>query len=161
RQLHHEQLRPALLRQELDELLELQRAGNARPVLLQLLLLVGRLGEDPEAARPGREDRLQADVVLGVAELARRLRDRSAARGAPHAETRTVSSLTGRSCQPAAARAAAPARPRAARASSRASSSPRRPRSRDASTAAAARRRPRRAPRVDSLAASAGSSPSG
>src|SRR5262249_60011887 len=57
RELHDEDLRPAVLRQQLDELVELHRAGDAGTVLEQLALAVGARPPDPEAARPPPEHR--------------------------------------------------------------------------------------------------------
>ena len=89
-ELHHEQLR-LVVAEQLDELLEAQRLRDARAVREQLLVPVRAGGQDPEAARARREDRLHGDVALRVAELARRRRDggaaaRAAEVGRRHAE---------------------------------------------------------------------------
>ncbi len=91
RQLHHEQLGTALGRQQLDELLQPHGARDAGPVRQQLLAPVGRRRQHPEPAGAGREDGLQADVHVRIAELARGRRDRVRAghappRGASHAD---------------------------------------------------------------------------
>ena len=74
RELHHEQVGPALVGQQLDRLLEPHR-DRARPLVQQLVRAVDGRVEDAEAARAGREDRLEADGAVGIAELARRRAD--------------------------------------------------------------------------------------
>src|SRR5205085_7423454 len=48
---------------------------DPRAVLEQLPSPVGRGGDDAEAAGAGRDERLEGDVLVGVAELASRCRD--------------------------------------------------------------------------------------
>ena len=69
RELHHEQVGAALLRQQLDRLLEAHGDGS-RPLVQQLVGAVDGRIEDAKAARAGGEDRLEADGAVGVAELA-------------------------------------------------------------------------------------------
>ena len=70
RELHHEEIGAALGRKQLDGLLEAHR-DRSRALVQELVRPVDRRVEDPEAARPRREDRLEADRDVGVAELAR------------------------------------------------------------------------------------------
>ena len=74
RQLHHEQVWTALVRQQLDRLLEPHR-HRPGPLVQQLMRAVDGGIEDAEAARPGGEDGLEADRPVGVAELLRRSGD--------------------------------------------------------------------------------------
>ena len=79
RELHHEQLGAALGGQQLDRLLEPHR-HRAGPLVQQLVRAVDGRVEDAEAARAGREHRLEADRAVRVAELARRGLDLGARR---------------------------------------------------------------------------------
>ena len=69
-ELHHEQVGAALVREQLDGLLEPHR-HRAGPLVEELVRAVDGRVEDAEAARAGGEDRLEADGPVGVAELAR------------------------------------------------------------------------------------------
>ena len=72
-----------------SELLEPQRLGDAGAVRQQLLVRGRRDAERMRKPRePGREDRLHADVLVRVAELARRGRDRLAAADPPPGRAR-------------------------------------------------------------------------
>jgi hypothetical protein len=85
RQLHHEQLGAAVLREQRQQLVELHRGGHPGAVRQQLLERVGARGEDPEAARAGRLEGLHRDLLARVAELARCRGNLRAAGGAsPH-----------------------------------------------------------------------------
>ena len=64
RELHHEQIRATLVREELDRFLEAHRNGP-RPLVQELVSAVDSRIEDPEAARAGREDGLEADGPVG------------------------------------------------------------------------------------------------
>ena len=64
RELHHEQIGAALGREQLDGLLEAHR-DRAGPLVQQLVGPVDGRVEDPEAARPGGEDGLEADGTSG------------------------------------------------------------------------------------------------
>ena len=68
RELHHEQVGAALVRQQLDRFLEPHR-HRSRPLVQQLVRAVDGRVEDPEAARAGGEDGLEADGAVRVAEL--------------------------------------------------------------------------------------------
>ncbi len=70
RELHHEQVGTALVRQQLDRLLETHR-DRPRPLVQQLVRAVDGRVEDAEAARARREDGLEAHRPLRIAELAR------------------------------------------------------------------------------------------
>ena len=52
-----------------QQLLELHRGGDAGAVGQQLMERVGTCGQDPEAARPGRLERLHRNFLGRVAEL--------------------------------------------------------------------------------------------
>ena len=69
RELHHEQVGATLGREQLDRLLEPHR-NRPGPLVQQLVRAVDGRVEDPEAARPGGEHRLEAHRHVGVAELA-------------------------------------------------------------------------------------------
>ena len=68
RELHHEQVGPAFVRQQLDRLLEAHR-DRPGPLVQQLVRAVDGRVEDAEAARSRREHRLEADRPVRVAEL--------------------------------------------------------------------------------------------
>ena len=68
-ELHHEEVRAALVGEEVDRFLETHR-HRAGPLVEQLVRTVDRGIEHPEPARPGREDRLEADGPVGVTEVA-------------------------------------------------------------------------------------------
>ena len=78
---------PPSSRQQLDGLLEPHR-DRAGPLVQQLVRAVDGRVEDPEAARPGREHRLEADRHVRVAELARRGLDLGGAVDAPERRRR-------------------------------------------------------------------------
>ena len=79
--LHDEQLRPAVLRQDLERLGEAHRDAS-RPLLKQLLRAVDRRVEDAEAARSRGEHGLEADGPVGIAELLGRVSQGSPSRHA-------------------------------------------------------------------------------
>ena len=70
RELHHEQVRPALVRQQLDRLLQAHR-HRAGALVQELVRAIDGGVEHAKAARPGREHGLEAHRAVGVAELAR------------------------------------------------------------------------------------------
>ena len=91
-ELHHEQVGPAVFRQELDRLLE-PHGDRSRTLVEQLMRAVDRRIEDPETARPRPEDRLEADRPVGIAELARRLLDRGSPANPPELRRRHADSV--------------------------------------------------------------------
>jgi hypothetical protein len=92
RKLHHEQVGPALVREELDRLLEAHR-HRAGSLVQQLVSAVDCGVEHAEAARAGREHGLEADRPLGIAELRGRRGDAVRALHAPEVGPRHGESL--------------------------------------------------------------------
>ena len=71
-ELHHEQLRSSVLGQEAERLGQTHRQVPGA-ILEQLPAAIGRRVEDAKATGARREDRLEADGTIGVAELLRRV----------------------------------------------------------------------------------------